>query len=297
MSGVSVCVRLRAQPLHAGAAYIPAFGRGLIIRLVTRRFRCPLPSCDRKTFAEQFGSEVITAHARCTSRLDRLVHAIGVALGGRPGECLAARLSMPVSADTLPRTLRRHFAPTPTSAKVVGLDDFAWRRGHTYGTIVCDLEQRRIIDLLPDREIGTVTAWIKEHPAIEIVCRDRGGGYREAVTKGASQALQIADRLRLLENASAAFLDIVRRHMRHLRRAVASEEIDPKRLSAVEKRQWEGWLRRDEVNEKIRALHKSDVALKAIARTTGLSRQSVRRIVRGTRDDVAFAGQHARPMG
>ena len=226
------------------------------------------------------------AHARRTSRLDRLVHGIGIALGGRPGERLAARLSMPVSADTLLRTLRRHCAPTPVSATIVGIDDFAWRRGHTYGTIVCDLERRRIIDLLPDREIGTVSAWLKDRPAIEIVCRDRGGGYREAATKGAPQALQIADRWHLLENASAAFLDIVLRHMRHLRRAVATGEIDPKRLSAVEKQQWEGWLRRDEVNEKVRTLHKSGMALKAITRTTGLSRQTVRRIVRGTRDDV-----------
>ena len=265
---------------------VPAFGRGLIIRLRARRFRCILPSCGRKTFAEQFGSEVVAAHARRTHRLDRLVHGIGIALGGRPGERLAARLSMPVSADTLLRTMRRQAPSTVTSARIVGIDDFAWRRGHTYGTIVCDLERRRIIDLLPDREIGTVTAWLKDHPAIEIVCRDRGGGYREAVMKGAPQALQIADRWHLLENASVAFFDIVVRHMRHLRRAITSGDVDPKRLSAVQKQQWEGWLRRDEVNEKVRTLHKSGMALKAITRTTGLSRQTVRRIVRGTRDDI-----------
>ena len=169
---------------------VPAFGRGLIIRLTTRRFRCAVPSCDRKTFAERFAPEVIATRARRTSRLDCLVHGIGVVLGGRPGERLSERLSMPVSADTLLRTLRRRSASTPTSTKVVGLDDFAWRRGHRYGTIVCDLEQRRIIDLLADREIGTVTAWLKAHPTIEIVCRDRGGGYREAATKGAPRALR-----------------------------------------------------------------------------------------------------------
>ena len=255
----------------------PASGRQLVIRLTARRFRCSAPSCDRKTFVERFAPDVIAARARRTSRLDRLVHCIGVALGGRPGERLTERLSMPVSADTLLRTLRRRSAPTPTSVKIVGLDDFAWRRGHRYGTIVCDLEQRRVIDLLSDREIGTVTTWLKDHPAIEIVCRDRGSGYREAATKGAPQAVQITDRWHLLENASAAFLDIIRRHMRHLRRAVTSETIDPKRLSAVEKRQWKGWLKRDEANEKVRALHKSGTALKAIVRATGLSRQTVRR--------------------
>ncbi len=184
----------------------PAFGRGLVIRLTTRRFRCSVLSCDRKTFVEQFAPEVIVARARRTTRLDHLVHCIGFVLGGRPGERLCDRLSMPVSADTLLRTLRRRSAPAPASVKIVGLDDFAWRRGQRYGTIVCDLEQRRVIDLLADREIGTVTAWLKNHPAIEIVCRDRGGGYRDAVTKGAPQAVQIADRWHLLENASAAFL-------------------------------------------------------------------------------------------
>jgi len=113
-----------------------------------------------------------------------------------------------------------------------------------------------------------------------------GGGYREAATQGAPQAVQITDRWHLLENASAAFLDIIRHQMRHLRRAVTSGEIDPKRLSAVEKRQWKGWLKRDEINETVRTLHKSGTALKAIVRSTGLSRQTVRRIVRGTRDDV-----------
>ncbi len=100
-------------------------------------------------------------------------------------------------------------APQSAHPKIVGLDEFAWRRGHRYGTIVCDLEQHRIVDLLADREIGTVTAWLKNHPGIEIVCRDRGGGYREAATHGAPQAVQITDRWHLLENASAAFLDII----------------------------------------------------------------------------------------
>ena len=247
----------------------PACGRGLIIRLTACRFRCSLSSCDRKTFVERFAPDVIAARGRRISRLDHLVHCIGVVLSGRPGERRAERLSMPVSADTLLRTLRRRSAPTPTSAKSVGLDDFARRRGHRYGTIVRDLERRRIVDLLADREIGTVTAWLKDHPAIEIVCRDRGGGYREAATQGAPQAVQITDRWHLLENASAAFLDIIRRHMRHLRRAVTSGEIDPKRLSAVEKRQWKGWLKRDEVNEKVRALHMSGTSPKAIVRGTG----------------------------
>ena len=184
-------------------------------------------------------------------------------------------------ADTLLRLLRRRAVPTPSTARVVGIDDFAWLKGQRYGTIVCDLERRRTIDLLPDREGATVANWLADHPDVEIVCRDRGGGYREGADKGAPQALQIADRWHLLENGTAAFVEAVKRQMRHLRRAII-----PDVLTAAEKLQWIGWQRRDEINEMVRGLHGQGRSIKAIVRTTGVSRQTVRRILAGTRDDV-----------
>ncbi len=267
-------------------ADFPAHGRRLTIKLTARRFRCRVATCHRKIFTERFARATIAAHARRTSRLDLLTHGIGLALGGRPGARLAERLSMPVSADTLLRILRRRATPPPACVKVVGVDDFAWRKGQRYGTIRCDLQTRQIVDLLPDREAGTVAAWLAERPGIEIVCWDRGGSYRDAAAKGAPQALQAADRWHLLENASAAFLDIVRRHMRHLRRAISSGDIDPDTLSKAEKLRWTGWQRRDEMNQKVRALHGDGHSIKAIVKMTGVSRQTVRRILRGSRDDV-----------
>ena len=118
------------------------------------------------------------------------------------------------------------------------------------------------------------------------MCRDRSGGYREGADKGAPRALQIADRWHLLENATAAFVEAVKRQMRHLRRAITSGDIDPKALTAAEKLQWNGWQRRDEVNGMVRGLHRQGRSIKAIVRTTGVSRQTVRRILAGTRDDV-----------
>lgn len=267
-------------------ADFPAHGSRLTIKLAARRFRCRAATCHRKIFTERFARDTIVAHARRTSRLDLLTHGIALALGGRPGERLTDRLCMPVSADTLLRILRRGAAPPPACVEVVGVDDFAWRKGQRYGTILCDLQTRQIVDLLPDREAGTVATWLAERPGIEIVCRDRGGSYREAVAKGAPQALQVADRWHLLENASAAFLDIVRRHMRQLRRAITSGDIDPDTLSKAEKLQWAGWQRRDEMNQKIRVLHGDGQGIKAIVKMTGVSRQTVRRILRGSRDDV-----------
>jgi len=118
------------------------------------------------------------------------------------------------------------------------------------------------------------------------VCRDREGGYREGAAKGAPQALQVVDRWHLLENANVAFLDIVRRHMRHLRRAISSDDIDPDMLSKAEKVQWAGWQRQEEMNQKIRALHHDGHSIKAAVKMTGVSRQTVRRVLRGRRDDM-----------
>ena len=105
---------------------------------------------------------------------------------------------------------------------VAGIDDWAFRKNHRYGTIVCDLERRRIVALLPDREIATVQAWLSDHPGIKVVSRDRGGGYGEAVAKALPDATQIADRWHLMENASAAFLEAVRRSMRVIRAAIGT---------------------------------------------------------------------------
>jgi len=118
------------------------------------------------------------------------------------------------------------------------------------------------------------------------VCHDRGSGYREGAAKGAPEAPQISDRWHLLENASAAFLEGVKRHMGHLRRAVTNGDIDPDALSAAEKLQWTGWQRSDEMNGMVRNLHGQDHSIKGIVRTTGVARKTVRRILAGTRDDV-----------
>ncbi len=151
-------------------------------------------ACERRIFTERFPQDLIQAHARRTSRLDVLTHAIALALGGRPGERLAGRLSMPVGADTLLRLLRRRAVPSPSDVRVVGIDDFAWLKGQRYGTIICDLERRCTIDLLPDRESGTVADWLAAHPGIEIVCCYRGSGYREGATMGASSLTESQSR-------------------------------------------------------------------------------------------------------
>jgi transposase len=101
---------------------------------------------------------------------------------------------LPVSNDTLLRVVRRRGSPGFVPPTVIGIDDWAWRRNQRYGTIICDLERRRTIALLPDREPATATAWLVDQPQIAVVARDRGGGYGMAVLQALPQAIQVADR-------------------------------------------------------------------------------------------------------
>ncbi len=169
---------------------------------------------------------------------------------------------------------------------MVGVDDFAWKRGHRYGTIICDLERRCIIDILSDREAATTTAWLAGRPSITIIARDRGAGYKQAATEGRPDAVQVADRWHLMENASAAFLTAVQRSMITIRKAVGAGIVDPAALSAAERQQHAGWLRREAETAEILALSAQGVAIKEIMRRTDKSRGLVRQVVRGARNDI-----------
>lgn len=183
-----------------------------------------VPHCRRRIFAERFDESVLPERSRRTNRLDCVVHHLGLALGGRPAASFARRLMLPVSNDTVLRVVRRRARPRTEPLNVVGVDDWAFRRNHRYGTIVCDLERRRVVTLLPDREVATVQAWLAGHPAIKIVSRDRGGGYGEAASKALPGVIQVADRWRLMENASAAFLTAVRKSKRPIRATIGARQ-------------------------------------------------------------------------
>ena len=273
---------------------LPAHGRRVLIQVRIRRFRCPEQECARKTFAEPLAGIVDGRFARRTARSDQLVHQIAVALGGRPGERLTTRLRLGGSRDTLLRLIRRRAAANDevSAVRVVGIDDWAWRKGQSYGTIICDLEERRVIALLADRDGSSVEAWLAKHPDISVVARDRGAIYARAASKALPKATQVADRWHLMANASAAFLEAVRRAMKPLREALGVMTVDPDLLTSVERRQLEGAKRRDEINATVLALREKGVSLKEIGRSKGLSRGTVRRIVRGQRNDV-FRPRHS----
>lgn len=254
-------------------ADLPLGGRRVELTIVARRFWCDAVLCGRRIFCEQFDGGVLARYGRRTQRLETIVHHLGLALGGRPAAAFANRLMMPVSNDTLLRVVRRRIDDQSDELTVIGIDDFAFRRGQTYGTIVCDLERRRPVTLLPDRALDTSRSWLARHPSISIVARDRGGGYGEAIAKALPDAEQVADRWHLMENSSRAFLDAVGKSMRQIRQAVGSNVVDPKLLTYAERLQYEGYLRRQETNEAIRELSKKGTSIRQIVRQTGHSRK------------------------
>lgn len=274
-------------------ADLPSGGRRVVVRLIVRRFRCTVGSCRMRIFAERLHPDVATAYARRTARLECIVHHLGLALGGRPAASFARRLMLPVSNDTLLRTIRRRAARPAEVPTVIGIDDWAYKRGQRYGTLVCDLEHRQVVTLLPDRDNGTVEAWLSQRPEIGIIARDRGGGYGEAARRALPQAVQVADRWHLMENASAAFLEAVRKCMAPIRVAVGSGPIDPELLTHAERIQYEGHVRREATAAAILSLAQQGMPLKQIARRTGHSRKLVRNTVRGLTGEVFRSRQNS----
>ena len=279
----SACSRVHSQ-YRRRLADLPAAGVRIALILRARRFFCDAEACVRRIFAERF--EVVEPRARRTSRLDDVVHCLAITLGGRPAASLSRRLNVMVSNDTLLRMVRRRGLRSFPPPSIVGIDDWAWRRNHRYGTLICDLERRATIALLPDREPATAEAWLAQQSQICVVARDRGGGYAVAAQRALPHAIQVADRWHLMENASSAFLDAVRKSMRQIRTVIGASAIDPSLLTFAEKLQYEGYLRREETNAAILSLNKQGIAIKEIVRRTGYSRGLIRKILRGQRSDV-----------
>jgi transposase len=262
-------------------ADLPWAGLPVSFQVVVRRFRCPAPECSQRIFAERLG-EVAHVYARRTSRQHEVLLTIAYAVGGEAGARLAWRLACGVSADTLLRVIRRAPEPPFVPSTVLGVDDWAWRRGHRYGTILVDLERHRVIDLLPDRAAASFAAWLREHAGIQIISRDRGGDYIHGARTGAPEAVQVADRFHLCMNLSESVERIFKRFAAQIG---AIPSPGAARWSAPPRNDRE--VKRNLTQTKMTQRYKTIQALKtrglsqrAIARELGLHRQTVQRYVK-----------------
>lgn len=195
-------------------ADLPWHGTPVAFRVRARRFFCDVGPCERRIFCERLPE--VAALARRASRLDDALLLVAFELGGRAGARLAAELGLLVSRHTLLRRLRGSPAPPVGGVRVLGVDDLAARKGEKYGTILVDLERRRVVDLLPDRSAGTLAAWLRGHPGVEVVSRDRYRPYIEGASAGAPGAVQVADRFHVFKNLYDAVEKLVERNRRRL---------------------------------------------------------------------------------
>jgi transposase len=266
-------------------------GRAVVIQLRVRRFFCPDGGCGKRTFAEQVPGLTIR-YGRVSTALREVLRAIALALGGRAGARLASRLAAEVNRMTLIRLLRGLPDPAVTTAPaVLGVDEFALRRGHSYGTLLTGIQTRRPVDLLPERSADSFAAWLTARPGAEVICRDRAGCYSDGGNRGAPEAVQVADRWHLRHNLGEAAERAVARHRRCLHPVTTAEQAPPARdvLIAVPPAMPAGPVRRDRTAVRTRQRHAAvhqllgdGRSVRAIALELGLARNTVRRFARTT---------------
>lgn len=300
-----VCGHATAR-LHShyrrSVADLPWSRRRVRLLLSVRKFRCPRIGCPRRIFTERLPS-LVEPYARKTARLHEVLKLVGFALSGEAGARLLWRLGMVASPTTLLRYVRGAVTAAYPAPEAIGVDDFALLRGRRYGTIIVDLERHRPIELLPDRSAGTLSAWLKEHPAVRIIGRDRSTEYERGIEEGAPTAVEVLDRWHLLKNLREATERVLEHNHEVLSPVRLSSianrdpscsiyEHTPVPRSAKERAAGEAERRKRLADyKKVKKLHEQGMNMLAICRYLGMSRGAVRRYVHAD----AFPERSRRP--
>ena len=264
------------------------------LKLNSQKFFCHNPNCQRRIFTQRLPL-VVAPWARRTKRLDNQVTKVGLASGGLPGSRLTMHLGIKISRQTLLRLVMKTPLPSRSVPKVLGVDDWAYRKRHTYGTILVDLETRQPVDLLSDRTASTLAEWLETHPGVEIISRDRARAYKEGASSGCPEAIQVADRFHLLQNLAEMLELVLNQHRTLLKKVedstnnspvVDGEEVIAKPVptptspkDAVELAKFRRAERKEKYDQ-VWALHKKGYKGKAIARQLGIGKSTVFRYLR-----------------
>jgi transposase len=279
-------------------------GRRVVIRLRVRRFFCGWPDCPAVTFAEQVRG-LTSRYARRSPPLQQVLAGVALALAGRAGARLARLLGATAGRSSLLRLIMAMPDPPARLVRVLGVDDFAFRKGRVYGTVLIDMATRRPVDLLADREAGTLAAWLRDHPGVQVICRDRAGAYADGARRGAPGAIQVADRWHLWHNLAGHAEKEVARHCRCLTvpwpgpglPAGPGQEPDLPAIAAAAAQQRTGSSvlvrRTTERYEAVQALKSQGKGIAAIMRELGLSKATVHRFTRAASLDELLANARA----
>lgn len=272
---------------------LPAQGTPVTIRARATRWRCRNAECGRQIFAEQL-PHLAARFGRRTTRLAEIVRLFGHSAGGRPSERLMSRLGMRVSDTTILRSVKgaAQAQTKHVQVHVAGVDEWAWRKGVNYGTIMVDLERRQVVELLADRSASTSAAWFRAHPELEVISRDRAGLYADAARQGAPQARQVADRFHILKNYRETIERQLGRYEAPIRETdVAIEDADTDKTAPIEGSDRHLGARTAELEHghphagreaqfhQIRALYESGSTASEISRKLGLGLRRVHRWV------------------
>ena len=270
---------------------LPWAGVPVCMEILVRKFFCANKGCSRKIFTEPLGSDM-PPYARRTSRSARQLGVVGLIAGGNTGVALARTIGLPGSASSVLRQVRVWSrVETSQAPKVIGIDDWAFRKGRTYGTIVVDLETGRPIDLLPDRESASVTQWLEQHPSVKVISRDRAGAYALAAKTAAPEAMQVADRYHLLNNLGEALQRVMDKQYPALQTAARElartkqAQPDPEKEIAKpldpapsgEEAQPQTITKKQANFQEVKRLRAENYPIRAIARQTGLNRQTIKK--------------------
>ena len=317
-NGRSICPHCQTISERVHSSYnrhpadLPLVGYTVRLAMAVHRFFCDNDYCQAKTFTERIPA-FIQHYARRTDRLAIRQQSVAIEAGGAIGQRVLTILDMPVNSDTLIRFIRKAPEPEVETPRVLGVDDWSQRKGHSYGTILVDLETHHPVDLLPDRAAESFAKWLEDHPGVEIISRDRGVQYIKGATEGAPEADQVADRWHLLSN----LLDTMKRLLESKRAclkaaadkanlaeaptreqkelwvshaeklnegtettAAAAEFPDAStKLTKAEKRRLERQARREERYEAVKELHGQGLYIAEIARLLNMDWKTVNKYV------------------